>query len=85
MNSAVEPSFKVTFARFRICGSREQCTRPRETQTLMQKKLYANAHLVSIWIQMVSLKVCVWHLSVGLVHYSRDPQIRVEGGGEVPP
>ena len=26
----MEPSFKVKFAKFHICRSREQCTRPRE-------------------------------------------------------
>ena len=27
MNSAVELTFKVDFAKFRTCGSHEQCTR----------------------------------------------------------
>ena len=30
MNSVVGPNFKVIFAKFRTCGSREQCMGPTE-------------------------------------------------------
>ena len=69
MNSAVGPNFKVDFARFRTCGSREQCeTYRNETQMCNAgKKRYPNSHL------MYCIVVCRGVHELGRVGFMPDP------------
>ena len=85
MNSAVGPSFKVIFAKFRTCESHGQCMGPKKKgnrtnfQFSATSKLTLSTRLDTIASASVGPvqeeENIFFAFSVGLVYCSQDPQV----------